>query len=234
MKASCRVFSGVCLLCALLFPAVSGAADFSVGASVWYAWYNENQIDNSDPSVDPTFLYGPMFALGFAPRWSLTAVFLYGVYDYPMTPGETEPLRRYDSDIALNYSINRYIKVFGGAKVMGYAFDQGSYYGAGPALGLGLTLPLSDSLFLLGNVSGVYGFGREEHDGGSSSDARELGFNTTFSLAYYIESASTTITLGGRYQWFNIDYEKDDPNEFPESNITFYGITFSVVYSFEL
>ncbi|HSV97448.1 MAG TPA: hypothetical protein VLM75_11025 [Spirochaetota bacterium] len=234
MKALRRIVPGLFMIALLLFPVAAGAADLSVGGSVWYAWYSENQINNSDPSVDPTFLYGPVFALGFAPKWSLTAVFLYGVYDYPMMSGETEPLRRYDSDIALNYSINRYVKLFGGAKIMGYTFDSGSHYGVGPALGLGVTIPLSDSLFLLWNVSGVYGFGREEHDGGSSSDAREAGFNTTLSLAYYIESASTTITLGGRYQWFNINYEKDDPDEFPESNITFYGITFSAVYSFEL
>ncbi len=234
MKALRRVVPGLCMVALLLFPVAVDAADLSVGGSVWYAWYDESRKGSDDPTVDPSLLYGPVLALGFAPKWSLTAVFLYGVYDYEMSPGESEPLRRYDSDIALNYSINRYVKLFGGVKVMGYTFDSGSHYGAGPALGLGVTLPLSDSLFLLGNVSGVYGFGREEHDQGLSSAAREAGFNSTLALAYYIEPASTTITLGGRYQWFSIKYENDDPDEYADSRITFYGVTFSVVYSFEL
>ncbi|MCU0844330.1 MAG: hypothetical protein MUC76_05320, partial [Spirochaetes bacterium] len=162
--------------------------------------------------------------------------FLYGVYDMEMSPGETQSIKRYDSDTALNYSINRYVKLFGGVKAMGYNWPEGSHYGVGPALGVGLTLPLVDSLFLLGNFSGLYGFGREERDegmGGGSSAAREAGFNTTLSLAYYIESASTTITLGGRYQWFTIDYA-DDSGAFPETTLMFYGVTLSAVYSFEI
>jgi len=78
--------------------------------------------------------------------------------DVEMSPRATQAIKRYDSDTALNYSINRYIKLFGGAKAMGYSWKDGSHYGVGPALGIGLTLPLSASLFLLGNLSGLYGF----------------------------------------------------------------------------
>jgi hypothetical protein len=236
MKASNRFATVLLLVLLLAVPVTTYAADLSVGGSVWYAWWDESMDDASDPSIDPSFLYGPVIAIGFSPKWSLTAVFLYGAYDMEMSPGDTQSIKRYDSDTALNYSINRYIKLFGGAKAMGYSWKDGSHYGVGPALGIGLTLPLSESLFLLGNLSGLYGFGREEHDeamGGGSSAAREAGFNTTLSLAYYIESASTTITLGGRYQWFTIKYV-DNSDEFSGASLMFYGVTLSAVYSFEL
>ncbi len=225
-----------CILLLAATPSAANAADLSIGGSVWYAWWEESLKDRDDPSIDPSLLYGPVVAIGFSPKWSLTAVFLYGMYDMEMSPGNSESIRRYDSDTALNYSINRYVKLFGGVKAMGYNWADGSHYGVGPALGVGLTLPLSDSVFLLGNLSGLYGFGREKHDasmGGGSSAAREAGFNSTLSLAYYIESASTTITLGGRCQWFTIDYD-DNSGEFSRATLMFYGITFSAVYSFEL
>ncbi len=236
MKGFRRPVLVLFLVLSLVLPVAANAVDLSVGGSVWYAWWNETLEDRDDPTIDPSFLYGPVFAIGFTSKWSLTAVFLYGAYDMEMSPGNTQSFKRYDSDTALNYSINRYVKLFGGVKAMGYDWPQGSHYGVGPALGVGLTLPLADSLFLLGNFSGMYGFGREEHDegmGGGSSAARETGFNATLSLAYYVESASTTITMGGRYQWFTINYD-DNSGEFSRATITFYGVTLSAVYSFEI
>jgi hypothetical protein len=57
----------------------------------------------------------------------------------------------------------------------------------------------------------------------------ERGVNTSLSLAYYIEPASTTINLGGRYQYIRTKYEENtdcmDENHF-------YGITLSATYSF--
>ena len=230
MKASRRVFRECACVVVLLFPAVSGAADLSVGASVWYAWYNENQINKSDPSVDPTFT----------------------VHVHPASP-PVEPHRGVPVRcVRLPDVAGRNIAA--AAVRLGYRaqlFHQPLYKSVRRREGDGVfvrhRIPMEwvrPSVWVLRyrsrtvcSFSATYRActvsGREEHDGGrprthGNSDSM------TLSLAYYIESASTTITLGGRYQWFNIDYEKDDPDEFPESNITFYGLTFSAVYSFEL
>ncbi len=233
----CRRKSIIILLFAALFifPAALQAADISVGASSWFAWWHIHQ-DGPDPHIDPSLLYGPVLSIGLPPDWSITAVFLYGHLDMENSGSSgnssTTRITRYDSDLALNYSINRYIKLFGGAKIMGYTWDEGHHYGMGPAAGVGLTLPLAESLFLLWNASGMYAFAKERgNQQGYSyrSNAQEPGINTTLSLAYYFESASTTVTLGGRYQWFDVDYESE---KIGNSESQFYGVTLSVVYSF--
>ncbi len=80
----------------------------------------------------------------------------------------------------------------------------------------------------------MYNYGEhidEDNESGNErrSIIREYGFNSTVSLAYYIENASTTISFGGRYQYFRDDYESEN-NE--DADLRFYGITLSVVYSF--
>lgn len=40
----------------LLFPGSVKAADMSVGAATWYAWWE----DNGDNEYDPALLYGPV------------------------------------------------------------------------------------------------------------------------------------------------------------------------------
>jgi len=214
----------------IFLPAALYPADLSIGAASWYAdWVSYQK--GPDPEVTPTFLYGPVISIGLPPDWSITAVFLYGRFTMDVGNDDSK-LSRYDSDLALNYSITRYMKIFGGVKFMGYTWDEGDHYGVGPAAGVGFTLPVSDSLFLLWNFSGMYAFAKEKGNQTGEdyrTNAREPGVNTTLSLAYYIESASTTISLGGRYQWFKILYDKDDSGT---SELQFYGATLSAVYSF--
>ncbi|MCL1832874.1 MAG: hypothetical protein FWG49_00070, partial [Leptospirales bacterium] len=58
--------------------------------------------------------------------------------------------------------------------------------------------------------------------------------NSNLSLAYYIASASTTISLGGRYQYVRIKSNAGD-NSFPVTiNNTTYGITLTATYSFNI
>ncbi len=172
-----------------------------------------------------------MLALAL-PEMEPYAVFLYGVYDYEMSRG-IGAVRRYDSDIALNYSINRYVKLFGGVKVMGtrsIPVPITARSGSRP----GRYASAFGQLFLSSATYPVCmdSAGRSMTRACPRPRARRV--QPTLALAYYIEPASTTITLGGRYQWFSIKYENDDPDEYADSRITFYGVTFSVVYSFEL
>ncbi len=223
----------LCLLVFMSVPAVSMALDLSLGAATWYAWWKMEQGDQEE-TFDPALMYGPVLALGFTPRWSLSSIFLYGEFEMENPDGK-ETIDRYDSDTALNFAINRYIKLFGGVKIMGYSTSNFTHLGGGPALGAGITLPLSESFFLLWNISGMYLWGDHNEEGEGDEDVSSLytepGLNTNLSLAYYIESASTTITLGGRYQLFNIEWESDRQ---PDMTHQFYGITFSAVYAFAL
>ena len=110
----------------LMFTAAAQAADLSVGASTWYSWWRFEE-GNRTETFDPALLYGPVLALGFGGRWSLSTIFLYGRFNMDNEDSKSEKIDRYDSDTALNCSINRYVKFFGGAKFMGYDMQGSSF-----------------------------------------------------------------------------------------------------------
>ncbi|MCU0846137.1 MAG: hypothetical protein MUC76_14585 [Spirochaetes bacterium] len=236
MKKRVTVAAFACMIAfSPLYTPAADAAGISVGMASWYAYWEIEPANGLD--FDPALLYGPVLGVDFAERWALTSVFLTGYYD--VVP-EASPFefryRRYDSDTALNYSLNRYFKVFAGFKYMRYdisIIDDGGmgmdfsmkHYSYGPGVGIGLSLPLSDSLFAIANVSGMYLFGKDNRE---TEDFVEPGVNTALALAWYIAPISTTITAGGRYQYFR-SIEKDDDTDFK-----FYGLTLSAVYNFSL
>jgi hypothetical protein len=220
-----------------LFSSTAHALDISIGASAWYSWWDFESIgdpSSEEPDMGSTLLYGPVLAISFSPTWSLTAVFLYGEYEMDPAGDAKQDIKRYDSDTALNYSLNRYIKAFVGFKYMGYDWDNGDHISYGPALGLAFTLPLIDNFYLLLNVSGVYLWGTHTENGDNGkeeNDYIETGVNSNISIAYYIAPASTSINLGFRYQFFKTEY---DDEQWHDNKHTFYGVTLSVVYSFSL
>ncbi len=110
---------------------------------------------------------------------------------------------------------------------------NGEHWSAGPGLGIGSTLPLTNSLYLLFNVSGTYSWGKHvdtESNVTRTNKLTERGFNTNLSFAYYFASASTSVNLGFRYQYVSIDYLEETNNK--DHALIFYGPTLSVVYSF--
>lgn len=228
------------------------AAGMSVGASTWY--WKWNISPEAERSFEPGLMYGPVLGLDWGKNWSLTSVFLTGTFrmENEMIPWYAYP-RRYDSDTTLNYSVLRWLKVFGGFKYMRYdtyAPETGKttglfedtdmrHFSYGPGLGIGLTLPVSDSFFALANVSAMYLSGREAFENpvmsGNNLEIKETGFNSTVSLAYYAASVATTFSLGVRYQYFLTRYHSDNPGRsVANDHSTFYGITFSAVYHFGL
>lgn len=225
------IISIVLMLCFTAIPLF--AVDLNLGAATWYSWW-EIEDEEGGPDIDPTILAGPVVSLGLADRWNVSVVFLYGQFEMEGggEDGGTDEINRVDSDISLNYAISNYFKVFSGIKAMGYYFSGGVHHSIGPALGVGLTLPIVGNLYLLGNLSGMYNYGVHDDtndDNRPKSNLVEYGFNSTLSLAYYIEQASTTISLGGRYQFFRDKYESDYR---PDMDFTFYGVTLSLIYSF--
>jgi hypothetical protein len=223
----------ILLILTAFAPSSLNAADLSVGATAWYtAWDYEDDASDS-PEYSPSFLYGPVFALSMTERFSLSFVFLYGEFDMDIV-SETMPIKRYDSDLALNYRITDYFKLFLGCKYAGFTWGtDGKHQAIGPGAGISAVIPLGGDLYLLGNASGLYLWGEEESgDDFNDPDSKynEFGINSSLSIAYYIVPASTTISIGRRYQYFKTSYEKITD----ELTHHFYGITAAATYSFSL
>jgi hypothetical protein len=215
----------------------ASAADISLGASGWYSWWEFEESENMN--IKPTILFGPVLSLGFGGSFSLSGVFLYGKFKAEEERDAPDYITRFDSDVSLNYNINKYFKIFAGAKYMDFRWDEehsnGKHYSIGPGLGVGATLPLVSSFYLLCNVSGTYTLGKHEQnnsgDEDEESDIVEKGINTNVSIAYYIVSASTSINLGFRYHYVISEYKDVDDYD---DTFHFYGATLSAVYSFSI
>jgi hypothetical protein len=105
------------------------------------------------------------------------------------------------------------------------------HHALGPGFGLNASLPITDNIFLLATLSGFYLWGNEEFDDSITKEKEkfnEYGANGTLSLAYYINSASTVISLGGRYQYYKTDYSEYSFNYKTAS----YGLTLTATYTF--
>jgi len=222
----------------ILFPlsTSTSAVEMSAGVSTWYTkWVF---ADNDNMKMDPAFMFGPALSLRFSDNWSIAGVFLYGRFNQKesdSSDGGPSKISRYDSDISLNYNFNRYFKIFGGGKLLAFTWEEDGttrkHWSMGPGLGLGTTLPITNNIFFLFNVSGTYTKGNHENGSGKPDDKlTETGVNTTAAFAYYIASASTSINLGFRYQYIHINYDKETDSK--DEGMRFYGVTLSAVYSF--
>ena len=221
----------------ILIPCKLHAVDISVGASSWYAWYKPS----GGAKVDPAFLFSPALSVKFNDDYNLTFVYYYGKFDYDY--GRTST--RHDSDLALNYRLNNFLKVFAGVKYRRITADSNEKStppppvplysiktdSIGPGVGLSGTFPVIENMYLIATGSGLFLFRRSEYDlGFGVSDKRyyhNYGYNTTLSIAYYIAPLSTVINLGGRYQCF-IDRKDTSIRD------SFYGITLTATYSFDI
>jgi long-subunit fatty acid transport protein len=146
--------------------------------------------------------------------------------------GQSFKVKRTDSDLALNYRLNDYFKVFFGAKYLGYSIPRSDVKGFGPGLGLSITYPIINDIFLLATLSGFHLWFNEDNKNDVSKNSRDYGFNSTLALAYYIAPASTAISLGGRYQvdkQYYVDISDSD-----KKTTKFYGITLTAIYTFSI
>lgn len=226
-----------------LLPLNVSAADITVGATTWYSWWDfDSKTSGKDTEIDPAFLYGPVLSVKFNEEFNLSFVYLYGKFDMTETDSGssdeyTSEVKRNDSDLAINYRLNNYFKAFVGAKYMGYTISDGDFghIGYGPGAGISFVFPLGSDFYILGNMSGLYLWGTEDDESRAATDYNEYGMNSSLSLAYYIAPASTTISLGGRYQYFQTDYDYENgegTSENPEHQ--FYGVTLAATYSFTI
>jgi hypothetical protein len=242
------------------------AFDITAGLTTWYAWgeqfnvqkdttvtppKNRNTVINSDPA----FLYGPALSAKFNDDFNLTFVFLYGNFNAKNNQGKNANFKRIDSDLALNYRLNNYLKVFAGIQYLAYDIlpakvnladvieIKGQHSSFGTGIGISGTIPVTGNIFGLCSVSGLYLWGKDEVEisdpwqlipaQSSNVDYKEYGVNSNLSIAYYIAEVSTVISLGGRFQYIYTDYKG---NELGLSSIRFkmYGVTLTATYSFSI
>ncbi|MBN2078123.1 MAG: hypothetical protein JW838_04100 [Spirochaetes bacterium] len=137
--------------------------------------------------------------------------------------------------------------------------DEVKQYGAG--IGLGGTLPLGANFFLLASTSGIALWGFETTTFSTQycisfpwPPAYTLtlawkgkgrffsyGCSTSLSVAYYIARIGTTVSIGGRYQvlFYRQKYHDIFRNDVAMNIVNgkydhFYGVTFSMTYSFRI
>jgi hypothetical protein len=272
MKQLIFKISLILIVLSSIFPATGSAVEMSAGIYTWYAWWDFPEDKYCESELDPALLYGPALAVSFNQDFSLTFVFLYGQFDVKETDysGYYESgdsidigyynyeMKRFDSDIALNYKLFNYFKVYLGAKYTNYSYDMGASdnnFGVsldvdhtvlGPGAGISITLPLGNDFYFIGNAGGFYLWGKEEESYSMATkkleyDCKDYGINTGISIAYYIVPASTTINLGVRYQyikqWTDSYYSEEDGGKTISSDTEtskFYGVTLSATYSFSI
>ena len=242
------------------------AFDITVGATTWYAqseqYYTQNKaawfMNNTLVKSDPAFLYGPTLSLRFSNDFNLTFVYLLGNFETVKNDGSFKyksKYRRSDSDLALNYRLSDYFKVFVGMKYLSYDITPGNtdeatflirsrdaHTSLGSGAGLSATVPLIGDFFVLGTISGLYLWGADKVKIGDVNgnnprsvnlDYNEYGINSTLSLAYYIAPASTVISLGGRFQYLIANY-KNNAIYLDSIKFTIYGVTLTATYTFNL
>lgn len=223
------------LTSAFLFaPIQSFAAGISVGGTVWYQYW-ENSEDTIE--FDPDWMYGPALAVAITDNLRINTVFYYGEFDTLVngtSPGSTE---RYDSDTSLGYRIHDYVTILAGFKYMHCSLETTGFPAMtytfdiyGPAVGGALSIPLIDYFSLSAGLSGIYMWEKDKiksFSGTEKNRIRGLSYNSTAALVYFIQPASVTLSIGGRYQY----YKQTNADKMGQK---FYGITASAVYSFSL
>jgi len=263
------------LLVSILMPLKAYSLDITAGVATWYAWldqsYTKNVIGNpiyDNTKNNPNLLFGPALSVKFNDEFNLTLILLQGKFNVTEVDNTSVydinyRFERIDSDIALNYRLNDYFKIFAGVKYLSFRMDHnfgsgGSVYpegavykinrsGFGPGMGFSVTYPVLESMFFVGNLSGFYLFGEEEKgyypDTTSNKNVKtncnDYGMNLTLSLAYYIAPAATTISLGGRAQFVKTSYDSAyDVHRYRQGDgydtSAFWGITLTATYSFSI
>ncbi|MCL2154380.1 MAG: hypothetical protein FWH53_01810 [Leptospirales bacterium] len=210
----------------IILPYKAYSAEIAVGASTCETWIERNPKNDYNFIIGPTFIYGPVLSVKFTESFDITFMYLYGRFNETANYDKVE-IR--DSELIFNAGLNDYFKVFAGVKYMGFLESDTKYIGYGPELGLSVALPIAYKINLLLSVSGFFS-GGEESDSSSKRSYNEYGVNGTLSLSYYIVPASTTVSLGRRFQYFKSDYHKG--NDWIKNK--FYGNTLTVTYSFDI
>lgn len=222
---------------------------------------------------------GPSLSINILNRVSLSSVFTIGKFN-AVSRGPALPIfidtkysrdiLKYDSDSTVSVVLHKYVRLFAGFKYQGYDYEEkmrfmvtfgnGGGYAAtgtaafrnyGPGLGLNVSAPLYQTLYLIISSSASYLFSTASYDfkysvlipglspewGRYRKDRmKSVSNNNTISLAYSIGSSGVTLALGFRHQMLYY-WQKSKATSFINYNGKyehFLGGSFSVIYSINL
>ena len=263
-KLLSALFITICI--SIIVPHKLYAVDVSAGAATWFAWINQDYTANlhqsSKTKNNPTLFFGPALSLRLNEELNVTFVYLYGKFSVTEDPANDRKLgyklKRNDADLLLNYRLNDYFKAFVGLKYITLASKRsfstgvhGAIYeiehsGAGPGVGLSCAYPITPDIFFLANLS-VFSLRSRQFAGYFDSSITQqqintksidYGINFNPAIAYYIAKASTTVSLGGRFQHIKTSFStKANPahgSYYNHDSSTFYGVTLTATYSFTI
>ncbi len=280
----CSLLFAIFLVCMSIisFPrSAQAAGSVGIGMTSFYSWWTPAWRKMSPGTgVTSGLLYGPLISVSFNDKWNLSALYLtsaektgykydtkwqiwplYGMDIIFMTRSHGR-LIRHDGDLTLSYTINKYLKVFGGAKVnflqalVGTDSFAGNlktmqsmpfrgpkqtlkyYNNFGGGLGLATNLKIVDNLYFIANASLLYMYSISRFgSGGRPIKYNVIGCNSTISFSYYITQANLALVAGGRYQYLKFIKSSGSLNPMAvETKLlnddSYYGVTFSAVYYF--
>jgi hypothetical protein len=210
----------------IILPYKAYSAEISVGASTCEAWIEQNSKNGDNLIIGPSFLYGPVLSLKVNESFDIRVVYLYGKFNETSNNDKTK-IR--DSELTFNVGLNDYFKIIAGVKYMGFLEPDIKHIAYGPELGFSTTLPITYKINLIASLSGFY-LGGKKSGGSSKKGYNEYGINSTLSLSYYIASASITVSLGRKFQYFQSNYYKD--NDWVKNK--FFANTLTATYSFDI
>ena len=111
----------------------------------------------------------------------------------------------------------------------------------GYALGMTINIPLTDTTTASLGISALYQpgeyYGFDKRTSTTTIDERDVeysawGVNATLSIAYYMSEISTSLIIGGRFQY--LKYHAEEEDIFKMDREIHYGITFAAMYHFSL
>ena len=244
-----KLVAGIILISTLVvWPSTARAGTYFFGAKGWYTtwdsgildWieediaksFRENRLDfkaHKDPTTG--YLAGPL--LGYQSsdgKWSLGLAFMMLSslgQDWEGNAGTMElrgdiELKRYDIELAVDYSLSKYFKIYGGYRYqdmdLDFILDFGTAMGTQtdrfhidlqehiPTIGLGVVYPLLEQIAVGGQAGLLYGIMNMElkDPNGDTENIWPhpgLGFNTEANITF-MPGKNHSYQLGYRYQVF--------------------------------
>lgn len=174
----------------------------------------------------------------------------YGPNWIPVFPASNNNLiaQKIDADCIISKNFNQYIKIFFGPKYQGYLFrlkkidnlaimygvpilksEMSQLYSGGLGLGLGGTIPLGFSFYLLPSASFIAMSGLST-TGEAQTVPLSFGGNAQVLLTYQIDAANLAISVGGKanYLYYYLLPDKSYLNR----HDYFYGGVLMLAYTF--
>jgi hypothetical protein len=218
----------------------------SIGFGASYSWWTPvwgsfkgGWVRAYEYAIDPNFLYGPLVMVQFNPSWGLSGSFTYGTYRAKTTqianpiqlilPTYLQILRtpvflkiskevvKMDADLLLNYTINKYSRIFFGPKYQGYSYTEEGFLSRANlrydalsfGVGMNFIVHIIENFYFnpAFSVIGLYGFERITGSkirsftaDQSTGRAAAVGGNGAAMFSYHIPAAWMTLAFGYKAQ----------------------------------